>query len=367
MTIGLLGSIKDALRIHNPLPAGLYRIGEPDQTSPVIATGNFSLTVRRIRRVLAGRNVWLLVANSGGINVWCAAGGGHFTHHSIISAIRASGIDDHVLHRVVLLPQLSATGIERRRIAEVTGWTAKWGPARLEDLPAFLDRGSRIQKTDRIMRFPLWERLEMALLWAAPISFFALLILGLFVGWQVGIIAVASTTLVIASLFAGVPWLRVTGPAASLTYLAAAVAMFVLGGSALSLLGTASSGHMVAVGLESMIATAIVSLDLPGTTPLHPSTINTFRNTYTIELVEEACTGAAECVQVCPRNVLQMNGKRRKVEITRPDDCIRCGACIVQCPEDALRFRFSDGRIVEPATVRTTKMNLLGRRTVKIT
>jgi ferredoxin len=69
---------------------------------------------------------------------------------------------------------------------------------------------------------------------------------------------------------------------------------------------------------------------------------------------------------VCPRDVLQMTGRARKVTIARPDQCIQCGACIVQCPEDALRFRYDDGRVVEAATIRGTRMNMLGRRSVEV-
>jgi NAD-dependent dihydropyrimidine dehydrogenase PreA subunit len=115
----------------------------------------------------------------------------------------------------------------------------------------------------------------------------------------------------------------------------------------------------------AIVATAVLSTDLAGTTPWHGSYINTFHNEAHVDLVEERCTGAAECVQVCPRDVLAMNGHRRKVEIRRPEQCIQCGACIVQCPEDALRFRYDDGRIVEAATIRRTRMNMVGRRTVE--
>jgi hypothetical protein len=38
----------------------------------------------------------------------------------------------------------------------------------------------------------------------------------------------------------------------------------------------------------------------------------------------------------------------------------------VQCPEDALRFRYDDDRVVEAATIRQTRMNMLGRRTVEL-
>lgn len=111
---------------------------------------------------------------------------------------------------------------------------------------------------------------------------------------------------------------------------------------------------------------AVLSIDLAGTTPWYGSYINTFHNEAHIELIADRCAGAAECVQVCPRDVLKMNGRRRKVEIARPDQCIQCGACIVQCPENALRFRYDDGRVVEAPTIRRTRMNMLGRRSVEV-
>jgi ferredoxin len=64
--------------------------------------------------------------------------------------------------------------------------------------------------------------------------------------------------------------------------------------------------------------------------------------------------------------VLEMNGRRRKVEIRRLEQCIQCGACIVQCPEDALRFRYRSGEVVEAPTIRRTRMNMLGKRTVTL-
>ncbi len=62
-----------------PVKTGLREIGHPDRTSPVLVTGNFGLTVLRVQRALQGLDCYLLVANSRGINVWCAASGGHFS------------------------------------------------------------------------------------------------------------------------------------------------------------------------------------------------------------------------------------------------------------------------------------------------
>ena len=79
----------------------------------------------------------------------------------------------------------------------------------------------------------------------------------------------------------------------------------------------------------------------------------------------KAFAGSAPITRA-PRDVLDIDGLQRKVQINKPDSCIRCGACIVQCPTDALRFRYDDGRIVEAATIRHTRMNMLGRHTVEV-
>ncbi len=338
-------------------------IGAPGRGSPVLVTGNFTLTVRRLREALRKHDVWMLVANSKGINVWCAAGGGHLTHHDIISAIRTARVGNHVDHREVILPQLCATGVERRAITEATGFATRWGPARLEDLPAFLDRGSRVFKRQRLMRFPLWERMEMAAMWCVPTLVLLLPVLSLAFGLASGLIAGAALALMVGGVFALLPLLEVRGGMRRLATLAGFATVAGLVGYGLLLgLGTATQPHLVAVAGTCFVGVGMLFADLAGTTPWYPSSINTFGNSAHIELDEDRCTGAAECVQVCPRDVLKMNGRRRKVEIQNPDQCIQCGACIVQCPEDALLFRYDDGRAVGAPTIRNTRMNMLGRR-----
>ncbi len=344
---------------------GLFRIGSPTRKSPVLVTGNFTLTVRRLRDALRGRDLWLLVADSKGINIWCAASGGHFTHHSIISAIRATGLADKVDQREIILPQLCATGVERRRVTEATGFTARWGPARLEDIPAFLDRGSRVHKRDRFMRFPAWERLEMAAMWGVPMLFVAVPLLVFLTGWMTALAAAIAMTAMVFGLFALIPRIVIEGRARFLTFTGFVVAASLLGWGALFFFGAATTGRLEAVAGTCLVAMGLLSIDLAGTTPWHDSYVDAYLNPAHIELVPDRCTGAAECVQVCPRDVLKMDGRRRKVDIAHPDRCIRCGACIVQCPQDALRFRSDDGGVIEAPTIRTTHMNLLGRRTIK--
>jgi len=347
-------------------PTGLIQIGKPGRDSPVLVTCNFTLTVRRLVEALDGLDVWLLCANSNGINVWCAAGGGHLTHHDVISVLRTSRIDERVDHRELILPQLSATGVEREKVASVTGWTPRWGPARLEDLPAFLKRGRHIVKKERVMRFPFWERMEMALMWAWIMILIASVLGWAIGGWAMLVSALAIVMVVVGGVFATLPWLMILGARRWLTFAAFAAGGFGIGACILLALGAAGPVNLWLAAGIAVVAMGVLSVDLAGTTPWYGSYINTFHNVAQVDLVEERCTGAAECVQVCPRDVLHMNGHRRKVEIVRPDQCIQCGACVVQCPEDALRFRYDDGRVVEAETIRRTRMNMLGRRTVDV-
>lgn len=347
-------------------PTGLVPIGRPGRDAPVLLTGNFTLTVRRLRDVLAGHNAWLLCANSRGINVWCAAGGGHLTHHDVISVLRTSGIEARVDHRELVLPQLCATGVERRRVTATTGWKTRWGPARLEDLPAFLEQRRRVRAPQRFMRFPLWERLEMAAMWGVP----TLLIGGppvarLWGGAALGATAVSVGT-VVGGVFGLLPWLPVTKRRRWATFGLFAAAGAGAGMALLHLLDATDRGRSMVAATSAAIAAGLLSVDLAGSTPWYGSYVNTRHDRPQIDLVVDRCTGAADCVQVCPRDVLQMDGSRRKVEIARPEQCIRCGACIVQCPEDALRFRYDDGRVVEAPAIRSTRMNMVGRRTVRV-
>ena len=121
-----------------PCKKGLIKIGNPDKNSPVFLTCNYYLTVERVKRALRGIDCYLLVANSKGINVWCAAAGGHFTNHDVISVLKTSEIERLVDQKNVILPQLAASGIESKVIKKKTGWKVIWGPVYAEDIPDFI-------------------------------------------------------------------------------------------------------------------------------------------------------------------------------------------------------------------------------------
>lgn len=341
---------------------GLRRVGHPGPGAPVLVTGNFTLTVRRLLAVLRGRDAWVLVANSKGVNVWCASGGGHLTHHDVISALRVEGVAQKVTHREIILPQLCATGVEPRLIEEATGFAARWGPARLEDLPAFLDRGARATKHDRLMRFPLWERMEMATMWIVPTLLLLLPVIALVSGWATALASALALATLVAGTYAALPRIKVFGRGRALPLGLFALLGAAIGGVTLALAGAATPAHGVWVAATALLGGGLLWADLPGTTPSYPSAINTRDNMAAIALDAARCDGSGDCVMVCPRAVLKMNGPARKVEIIALADCIQCGACIVQCPRDALFFRYGDGRVVEAPDIRATRMNLLGKR-----
>lgn len=47
------------------------------------------------------------------------------------------------------------------------------------------------------------------------------------------------------------------------------------------------------------------------------------------------CQGCFTCVEVCPVEVFTKDGQKAKV--SKPDACIGCRACEVQCPQGAIK------------------------------
>ncbi|MEJ2759859.1 MAG: ferredoxin family protein [Anaerolineales bacterium] len=53
----------------------------------------------------------------------------------------------------------------------------------------------------------------------------------------------------------------------------------------------------------------------------------------------EKCTGVWECVQVCPVECWEKDEANRKSRFVRPERCIACNACVLQCPEKAIELK----------------------------
>ena len=155
------GTIKarlGVLRMNYSVAPGLYALGNPHDNSPVLVTANYKMSFDRLREALLGRNVWILVLDTIGINVWCAAGKGTFGTEELVSKIESSGLSSIVSHRKLILPQLGAPGVAAHLVAKLSGFKVQYGPIRAEDLPAYLDNGFKATAQMRIMTFPLKER-----------------------------------------------------------------------------------------------------------------------------------------------------------------------------------------------------------------
>jgi len=140
---------------------GIYAIGNPDAASPVVVTANFKLTFDTVRRDLKGRNLWVLVLDTHGINVWCAAGKGTFSTQEVIYRVKTSGLANLVRHRKLILPQLSATGVSGREVKKGSDFEVVWGPIRSQEISAFLDQGMTADETMRKVTFSFIERLVL--------------------------------------------------------------------------------------------------------------------------------------------------------------------------------------------------------------
>jgi len=65
-------------RMNYIVTPGLYAVGKPDENSDVYVSCNFKLSFDHLRCALHNINAWILVLDTKGINVWCAAGKGTF-------------------------------------------------------------------------------------------------------------------------------------------------------------------------------------------------------------------------------------------------------------------------------------------------
>jgi NAD-dependent dihydropyrimidine dehydrogenase PreA subunit len=351
----LRDALQTALRLLPwPTEPGLRRSGRPDEWSPVVVTGNYDLTVRRVLRGLAGRDAWVVVAPSGGINVWCASSGGHLSTHQVVTALKTSGVAERVRHRRAILPQLAATGVQARDVSRRCGWRTRFGPVYAEDLPAYLDAGQRKTDAMRRVRFGARQRVEMAAAWAAPGALVAGGIAALCrAGWGLPVAGLAA----VIALATFALYDRLPRPPR----------LWLAGGAlALALAATTLAGGDAAARIAALVSTlgltALCTFDYAGSTPIEGGSHFRERHWH-VALDLERCAGVFTCTEVCPEACFERERDVRKVAFAYEERCIRCGACIVQCPQDALAFEDEDGRRIEPDEIRRFKLDLLGRRT----
>jgi len=197
----------------------------------------------------------------------------------------------------------------------------------------------------------------MAAAWAVPSG----LVVGGLAAWLQPAFALpllALTVLLSVSVF--LLYDRIPGPRR---------ALFALGALLLALTAVVLAGGGLAAGLTAALASVFLTLlltyDYSGSTPIEGGS-HFEEHDWQIRLDLERCKGVYSCWAVCPEACFEKQEDTRVVSLAHDDRCIRCGACVVQCPMDALALEDGSGRRIEPDTIRRYKLNLLGQRSVGV-
>jgi hypothetical protein len=140
---------------------GLYAIGSPGSETDVFVTANYKLSFDNLRKNLTGLSGWILVLNTSGVNVWCAAGKGTFGTAELVKKIRENSLDKIVNHKRIILPQLGATGIAAHKVKEETGFNVHYGPVRASDIIRFIKNGYRADREMRKVTFRFKDRVKL--------------------------------------------------------------------------------------------------------------------------------------------------------------------------------------------------------------
>jgi acetyl-CoA decarbonylase/synthase complex subunit gamma len=148
-------------RMDYIIPPGLYAIGHPSSADLVLVTANYKMSYDIVRQSLSGRNVWLLVLETYGINVWCSAGKGTFGTGELVRRIKECGLAGIVNHRNLLLPILGAPGVAAHEVARQTGFKVNYAAIRAADLSEYFDNGMVTTTEMRTLTFTLYERLVL--------------------------------------------------------------------------------------------------------------------------------------------------------------------------------------------------------------
>lgn len=330
---------------YNPIrfPVGLLESGKPGPDSPVLVSGNYYHTVRRLQRAVRKINCYILVADSAGINVWCAAGVCDFNEHKIADAVHSEGLAGKVAHRELILPQLGAVGIDLKRLRKESGFRGVWGPADLEDIPAFLDQGKKSDEKMRLVRFSQADRFYNA------VGVFNIFLLFPFLSWLAGYsegahFFLAINLIEIFSIFLFYHALPFKYPTSN-SVLVGVITLVAVLIDAVCLRPVTSSVLLFRIVATIMI-NFLVTIDMLGSTPFFKTTMGHWlrkwdnHSLFQPEILDH-CTGCGECEDVCPKLIFTMearaDGNGKKIALTHLyNECIECLACVKQCPVESI-------------------------------
>ena len=331
----------------NPVEPGLRVIGKPDRKSPVLLTGNFHLTVRRVEKAVRGEDIFLLVAPTNGINVWCGSCAGDLNTHSVIAVIKTSRIIERVDHHQIFLPQFSAPGIDRVFLKKETGITGIFGPAYSKDIPLFLKNRKTVLEHNRA-DFSMPFRLEM-LLSMNFVVWLAIGIITLLIEPTMFLLISANFWIAGFMLYAGfhlIPgksgWLKATVLTAMEIIAIALYSIFI------SLPIFSHWKAMIIVFAINMwlgfdLRGIVTGLPSEAEWLMHRLGMSSFGHIFSAGVFNPGkinqdisnCNNCCICLMVCPKGVFEAVDKN-KIRIHKQMECFSCNACVAQCPEAAL-------------------------------
>lgn len=351
-------SIRCVIIKYNPIryPVGLIECGHPSLDSPVFVSCNYYQTVVRLKHCLKNIDCRILVVDSAGINVWCAAGVGDFNEHKIADAIFATGLFDQALlnHKKLILPQLSAVGIDLKKLKEITGFTGIWGPADLEDIPRFISNEFKTDSNMRTVRFSVKDRFFNA------IGMFNVFLIFPFIFtifkkkkqahhlFLINFFNIFITFL----LYPFLPFKYGSFKSIFAGFLSFLFRNFIKSVTKKNRNKNLSqiSEKGITIGFDlfwSGLITFLIAIDMLGSTPFFKTTIMNWFKTGNDESIFQpeitsSCIGCGRCEQVCPKNMFRMSKdktKKRVALLNNQNSCCECMACVKQCPVYAIKNR----------------------------
>jgi hypothetical protein len=146
-------------RMGYTVTPGVYAVGNPNRDSLVFVSANYKLSFDVLRQAIKGMDAYIMVIDTKGINVWCAAGKGTFGTSEIVNRIEITELKKLVNHRNIILPQLGAPGVSAYEVKRLSGFSVIYGPVRAVDIKAFINAGMKASKKMRQVRFSIYDRL----------------------------------------------------------------------------------------------------------------------------------------------------------------------------------------------------------------
>ncbi|MCG8571904.1 MAG: 4Fe-4S binding protein [Spirochaetes bacterium] len=315
----------------NPEPTGIYQIGNPNKMSPIIITGNYELTIRRVIKNISDIDCWLLVCNSRGVNIWCSSLANHFTTDDIIEMINRINLNSISEQKKIILPQLCAGNISIQKIKSETGFQCTFGPLSSKNLKNYLN--NTLPEAGRLATFHTGERVEMAL--ACPI------IISIIFFFIYNFIHLPDLVIIIPVLYILSVIQAIIFPYRFIKNVFIWSLTFGLLAFILSFVFNRIVNLPLTMGLSISLGITYIINEFTGWSPLVKYSFLPVKKP-SLSINPARCTGCGLCIQVCPKGVFHL--KNHLSQAAKPDQCIQCHACFTQCPTHAIQHNLQKNK-----------------------